>query len=191
MLGRAAKQQDVFKDQVLDQQDELLEQANKQQDVLKEKISEYKKAHPEQLADCDFAFFLKTLKKLAGSSRVKAAKNAFNENREWIPGTETWNVGKVFLDEDRSVAFTLRREGDALTVEELYEQLKPIDKKLPVKSTVPLKLVISEEKHVTITDLYAHSLVSDKWAGMPADLVLCFTQKKEERKPVGTPKVDE
>ena len=154
------------------------EEKSVQQDPMKEKIEEYKKAHPEALPDCDFAFFLKTLKKLSDSSQIKAAKNAFNEYREWIPGTETWNIGKVFLDEDRSVAFTLRREGDPLTVEELYEQLRPIEKKLPVKSTVPLKLVLSEEHSVTITDLYAHSLVSDKWAGMPVDLVLCYTQKK-------------
>ena len=172
------------------QQDVLQEQAHQQQDVMREKIDEYKRAHPEALPDCDFAFFLKTIKKLSDSSHVKAAKNAFNEMREWIPGTETWNVGKVFLGEDHSVAFTLRKEGDPLTVEELLEQLKPIEKRLPVKSTVPLKLVISEERSVTITDLYAHSLVSDKWAGFPADLVLCYTQK-QERKSVTMPAANE
>ena len=177
MLDKMRGKQDAVIGQALGQQEELAEQAHQQQDVLKEKISEYKRAHPEALPDCDFAFFMKTLKKMSDSSRIKAAKNAFNENREWIPGTETWNIGKVFLDEDRSIAFTLRREGDPLTVEELWEQLKPIDKKVPVKSTVPLKLVLSEERSVKITDLYAHSLVSDKWAGLPVDLVLCFTQK--------------
>ena len=179
MLEKMHKQQDMLKEQAHHQQDVLKEQAHHQQDVLKEKIEEYKKAHPEALPDCDFAFFLKTLRKLSDSSRIKAAKNAFNERREWIPGTETWNIGKVFLDEDRSIAFTLRREGEALTVEELWEQLKPIDKRVPVKSTVPLKLVLSAEKSVKITDLYAHALVSDKWAGMPVDLVLCYTQKNK------------
>ena len=41
-----------------------------------------------------------------------------------------------------------------------------------------MKLVFNEERSVKITDLYAHSPVSEKWAGMPVDLVLCYTQKK-------------
>ena len=155
------------------------EQKPQEKNVLKEKVSEYKKAHPETLPDCDFAFLLKTLKKMNEDSKVKAAKNAFNEMREWIPGTETWNIGKVFLDEDRCVTFTLSREGAAVTIDQLTDQLVTIEKKLPMKN-VPMKLQISEEKRVTITDVYAHSLVSEKWAGMPVDLVLCYTQKKSQ-----------
>ena len=160
------------------QQDELKEQVQKQQDVLKERVSEYKKAHPDTLPECDFAFLLKTLDRLNEACRVKAAKNAFNEKREWIPGTETWNIGGVYLDEERCVTFSLRREGEAITIAQLFEQLVPIMKKLPMRH-VPIKLRLGEERFVKITDVYAHSLVSSQWAGMPVDLVLCYTQKKE------------
>ena len=190
MFEKMGKQQDVLQEAALDQQQTVQEQVRKFQDPMKEKIEEYKKAHPEALQDCDFAFFMKTLKKMSDSSKIKAAKNAFDEMRQWIPGTETWNIGKVYLDEDHSIAFTLRKEGEALTVEELWEQLKPIDKRVPVKSTVPLKLVFNETRSVKITDLYAHSLVTDKWAGLPVDLVLCYTEKKAAKTATPAPKED-
>ena len=41
---------------------------------------------------------------------------------------------------------------------------------------------INAETRVRASDLYAHSLVSDKWAGFPADVVLCYTQKTEKKK---------
>ena len=156
----------------------MAESKPKDENVLKEKVHEYKQAHPEALPDCDFAFLLKTIDKMSDSSKVKAARNAFNEKREWKPGTETWNVGKVYLAEDRSITFALRREGEAITIEELRDQLAPIEKKVPVKSTVPVMLALSDERRVQITDLYAHSLISEKWAGMPVDFVLCFNLAK-------------
>lgn len=178
MLGKTHKQEDASKDQALEQLNTLHDKVQEHHDVMKEKVAEYKKAHPEILPDCDFAFLLKTLRKMNENSRVRVAKNAFNEKREWIPGTEMRNVGKVYLSEDRCVTFTLRGDGGAITIDDLFDLLAPIEKKLPMKN-VPIKLALSEEKHVQITDIYAHSLVSDQWAGLPVDLVLCYTDKKE------------
>ena len=39
-----------------------------------------------------------------------------------------------------------------------------------------------DDKCVRAQDLYAHSLVSSMWAGLPVDIVLCYTQEKEKKK---------
>ena len=122
-----------------------------------------------------FSLLLKSLDKVNGNSEVKIARNAINDKREWIPGTKAYNVSKVSLTDDRKVVFSLRKDGGAMTVDQLREALEPIIKKLPLK-TVPIMLQLGENKLVQLTELYAHSLVQSMWAGLPFDFVLGYNQ---------------
>ena len=147
-------------------------------EVLREKVDDYKKSHPEDLPELDYAFFLRSISRVNESSPVKIARNAFNDMREWIPGTRTYNVSGVFLGEDSSVTFVMSGSDHCTTVDALLDELENINKKLPLKN-VPIMIQIDQETTVQATDLYAHSLVSDAWAGMPADFVLCYNQEKK------------
>ena len=168
--------------------DDKQQDTNRGEKILREKVSDYKKAHPEALPELDYALMLKSLKRMNDASPVKIARNAFNEMREWIPGTATWNVGKVYLSDDHCVTFTVSHGDKVLTVERLFDELHDIDKKLPLKS-VPVQIELGEGNIVRATDIYAHSLVTSVWAGMPVDFVLCFTQ--EQKKTVEVPTDDE
>lgn len=154
--------------------------------VLREKVDEYKKAHPEALPEFDFAFLMKSLKRVNEHSLVKIARNAINAKREWIPGTETWNVSKVYLSEDRCVTFVISHGEKTMSVEDLIDQLNEIDKKLPMKN-IPIEIQLDAETRVKATELYAHALVTDIWAGMPADFVLCFAQTKTKQAATAEP----
>lgn len=145
--------------------------------ILRKKVDEYKAAHPEALPEFDYALLLKSIKQVNENSPVKIARNAFNEKREWIPGTEAWNVSKVYLSDDHCIIFTISHGDKVMTVGKLLEELVAINKKLPLKS-VPVMIELNEHTRVKATDLYAHSLVTSLWAGLPVDLVLCFTQKQ-------------
>ena len=159
--------------------------------ILREKVSDYKKAHPEALPELDYALMLKSLKRMNDASPVKIARNAFNEMREWIPGTQKWNVSKVYLSEDRCVVFTLSHTDKAMTVAMLQDDLQDIDKKIPMKN-IPVLIEINEKTRVRATDLYAHSLVTSFWAGLPVDFVLCYSQKPEKKQAhVAEPEADE
>lgn len=152
------------------------EAQSENKDVLREKVIEYKKAHPEDLHDLDFDYLLKTLKKANGDSEVKIACNAIDENREWIPGTTVHNVGKVFVADDQRITFTIRKDNKAMTVEELYLKLEPLYNNGPSKYK-PVMVELGEGKRVRITELFAHSMVSELWAGLPFDFNLCYTQE--------------
>ena len=158
------------------------------EEIIRKKVDEYKAAHPERLPEFDYALLLKSIKSVSERSVVKIARNAFNENREWIPGTETWNVGKVYLSEDHCIVFTVSHGDREMKVENLLDDLQPINKKLPLKS-VPVMIELGESKLVRATDLYAHSLVTSLWAGLPIDFVLCYNQKTEKKQvpPTDTP----
>lgn len=149
-------------------------------DILKDKVAEYKRSHPDKLPELDFALLLKSLDKVNGNSEVKVARNAINDKREWIPGTKAYSVSKVYLSDDRKVVFSLRKDGGAMTVDQLREALEPIIKKLPVK-TVPIMLSLGENKLIQLTELYAHSLVQSMWAGLPFDFVLGYNQDTKKR----------
>ena len=168
--------------------DKVLENIARGEAIMREKVEDYKKAHPEMLPDLNFALLMKSLNRVNESSPVKIARNAFNENREWIPGTETWNVGKVYLSDDHYVTFTISRGDKVMTAEMLLEALHDINKKLPLKD-VPIAIEINDETRVVATDLYAHSLVTSMWAGLPVDFVLCYSQKVE-KKQASTPTAD-
>ena len=159
------------------------------EEILREKVSEYKAAHPEALPEFDYALLLKSIDRMNDDSPVKIARNAFNEKREWIPGTETWNVSGVYLSDDNCITFTVSHGDRVMTVAQLLEALHDINKRLPLKG-LPVMIQLNEETRVKATDLYAHSLVTSMWAGMPADFVLCFTQKKEKKK-TSAPQADE
>jgi len=158
--------------------------------IIREKVDEYKAAHPETLPELDYAFFLKKLQQVNENSPMKIARNAFNEKREWIPGTETWNVSGVYLSDDHCVTVKLSHGDKVMTVTQLLDELEVINKKLPMKN-VPIMLELNSESRVRATDLYAHSLVSEKWAGLPADVVLCYTQKLEKHAVIPIPSTDE
>jgi len=158
--------------------------------IIREKVDEYKAAHPETLPELDYAFFLKKLQQVNENSPMKIARNAFNEKREWIPGTESWNISSVYLSDDHCVTFKLSHGNKQMTVSELLDELEDINKKLPLKD-VPIMLDINSETRVRATDLYAHSLVSDKWAGMPVDVVLCYIQKSTKKEVVPPADADE
>lgn len=158
--------------------------------IMREKVDEYKAAHPEHLPDLDYALFLKMLNQTNESSPVKIARNAFNEKREWIPGTETWNVSGVYLSDDHCVTVKLSHGDKVMTVTQLLDELEAINKKLPMKN-VPIMLELNSESRVRATDLYAHSLVSEKWAGLPVDVVLCYIQKREKHAVIAIPSTDE
>lgn len=148
--------------------------------ILREKVDDYKAAHPEKLPEFDYALMIKSLKSMNENSQIKIACNAFNERREWIPGTQKWNVSKVYLSEDRCVVFTLSHTDRAMTVAMLLDDLRDIDKKIPMKN-IPVLIEINEKTRVRATDLYAHSLVTSFWAGLPVDFVLCYSQKSEKK----------
>ena len=157
------------------------EETTQHKDVMREKVDEYKAAHPERLPELDYALFLKMISRVNENSPVKIARNAFNEKREWIPGTEVWQVSTVFLSDDHCVTFKLSHGDKVMTLGQLLDELEELNKKLPLKD-VPIMIEINDETRVRASDLYAHSLVSDKWAGFPADVVLCYTQKTEKKK---------
>lgn len=159
---------------------ETSNEANTGNGVLREKVDDYKKSHPESLPELDYAFFLRSISKVNDSSPVKIARNAFNDKREWIPGTKTYNVSGVFLSEDNNVTFVMGGSDHCTTADALLDELENINKKLPLKN-VPIMIQVDHETTVQATDLYAHSLVSDAWAGMPADFVLCYNQEKRPR----------
>ena len=79
--------------------DDKVKQAEEGEGVLREKVQEYKRAHPEDLPEFDYAFLLKSLEVMNDSSVLKIARNALSEKREWIPGTKTLNVSRVYLNE--------------------------------------------------------------------------------------------
>lgn len=161
------------------------------QKILREKVDDYKAAHPEKLPEFDYALMIKSLQSMNENSQIKVACNAFNEKREWIPGTQKWNVSKVYLSEDRCVVFTLSHTDKAMTVAMLQDDLQDIDKKIPMKN-IPVLIEINENTRVRATDLYAHSLVTSFWAGLPVDFVLCYSQKHEEKRVhVAEPEADE
>ena len=160
--------------------DDKAKEAKSGEGILREKVDEYKKAHPDSLPEFDYALLLKSLNIMNESSVLKIARNALSEKREWIPGTETWNVGRVYLSEDHCVTFTVSLGDHEMTVEKLMEELNPINKKLPLKS-VPVMIDLGNGDCVKAEDLYAHSLVSSMWAGLPVDIVLCYKHKKEKK----------
>ena len=170
-------------DENVEKDPNLEKDPNRGEHILREKVDEYKAAHPEALPDLDYALMLKSLKRVNEDSPVKIARNAFNEKREWVPGTETYNVSKVYLSDDHCVTFTLSRGEKEMTVSELLDELDSINKRLPLK-TVPVAIELGEGNIVRATDLYAHSLVTDLWAGLPVDFVLCYTQKTEKKKKI-------
>lgn len=160
--------------------EETTEDAHHGEEVLREKVDEYKRTHPEVLPEFDYALLVKSMKRVNEDSPVKIARNAVNEMREWIPGSETWNVGRVYLSDDHYVTFTVSHGDKAMTVSDLFDELEEIDKKLPLKD-VPIMIQLNETTRIRATDLYAHSLVSSMWAGLPVDFVLCYTQKTTKK----------
>ena len=163
-------------------QEDKVKDPERGEGIMREKVDDYKATHPEALPEFDYALLLKSAQSVNEDSPVKIARNAYNEKREWIPGTQTWNVGKVYLSDDHCVVFTLSHGEKVMTVGQLLDDLQAINKKLPLKD-VPVMIELSEETHVKATDLYAHSLVTSMWAGLPTDFVLCYSQSKAHNTP--------
>ena len=149
--------------------------------VLRNQIEDYKAAKAEMLPELDYSFLLKSLELLNEASPVKIARNAVDENREWIHGTETHNVKSVYLSDDHCVVFVISHGDKVMTVADLSEVLEDINKKLPLKE-VPVLIEINEETRVKVHDMFAHSLIQSMWAGMPVDFVLCYNQKVEKKR---------
>ena len=147
---------------------------------MQEKVDEYKATHRDPLPELDLALLIKSMDKLNGSCPIKIARNAVDEQRNWIPGTLTSNVGKVYLDDKHNVVFKLRQDGGSMTIDELRDELDPILKRLPLKNA-DLMVELGEDKKVKLTELFSHSLVKDMWAGLPFDFVMGYHMTAKKR----------
>ncbi len=160
--------------------DDIANNIERGDEILHDKVEDFKEKHPFFLVDLDYALFLRALERVNDNSPVKIARNALNEKREWISGTTVYNVGKVFLSDDHCLVFVLSHSDNVMTVAQLLETLFELNKRI-VLDNFPLMIQVNEETRIEATDLYAHSLVTSMWAGLPLDVVLCFTQEQPKK----------
>ena len=160
--------------------DEIANSIELGENILNDKVEEFKLEHPFFLAELDYSLFLHALERVNEDSPVKIARNALNEKREWISGTEVHNVGKVFLSDDHCLVFVLSHSENVMTVSQLLDTLFELNKQIRLDS-FPLMIQINEKTRIEATDLFAHSLVTSMWAGLPLDVVLCYVQEKPKK----------
>lgn len=148
-------------------------------DALREAIKSYKAAMRRPAQDLDVEYLLKTLNYVNESSPVKVARNPVDKNREWIPGTTLYNVGKVFVDDEHHLTLHMRADKTECQASKMIDQIAKVKKHLHGMQG-PVMLELPDGKKVRITDAFSHAFVKSMWAGMPFDLVLGYFEKDTE-----------
>ena len=159
------------------------------QNVMMERIQEWKDAHKEEPRELDFDFFCSIIDRANESSPVKVACNPTAADGDWIPGTLCRNVSGASVDDQGRLTLHLRRDKEEMPTGKLYGQVMRLRKKV-VGGASHVMVQIGEFKSVRLTDAYSHSLVNERWAGLPFDIVFAYYDEDTRPEHVSLPDGD-
>lgn len=165
----------------------IIDDDNFENDALRQAVKSYKDAMRAPAQDLDLEYLIKTLRSVNEDSPVKIACNPVSSDRKWNAETKLYNVRSVEVDVEGHLAIHIRKDNKEFTVAQFIDQYAKVRRKV-IDKKGPVKFIISDDKSVTITDVYSHALLGDRLAGLPLDLVLGYFE--EDPKAKAAPKAE-
>ena len=146
-------------------------------DILKEKIKAYRESLKGEVPDLDIELLMKVLDMVNESSEVKVAISPVTEGGGWDPNAPTYAVAGITTLDDGRISLRVHDERHGIEAGTLYLKIK---KALKRRSGSKMPVIFSRKGNIVqLTDVYSHALVRQMYAGMPFDVVLAFSEKKD------------